>query len=92
MKAQAAHILVSTEQECIDLKSKISNYTDFTTLAKEHSKCPSGKTGGGLGTFQPKQMVPEFDKVVFSADIGTTHGPVKTQFGYHLIWIVSRED
>ena len=92
MKAQAAHILVDTEQECIDLKAQINNYEDFATLAKKYSKCPSGANGGDLGTFQPKQMVPEFDKVVFSSDLGTAHGPVKTRFGHHLIWIVSREN
>ena len=38
-------------------------------------------------------MVKEFDEVVFSeADLNTVQGPVKTQFGYHLIEITSRED
>ena len=37
-------------------------------------------------------MVPEFDKVVFNEEVGETHGPVQTQFGYHLIEIVSRTE
>ena len=37
-------------------------------------------------------MVPEFDKVVFNDEVGVVHGPVKTQFGYHLLEVTSRED
>jgi peptidyl-prolyl cis-trans isomerase C len=89
-KASARHILVQTEAECIDLKKKISKGSDFADLAKDHSKCPSGQKGGDLGEFGPGQMVPEFDKVVFSAEVGSVEGPVKTQFGYHLLEVTSR--
>ena len=61
-------------------------------MAREHSQCPSGAQGGDLGTFGPGQMVPEFDTVVFSGDVGVVHGPVQTQFGYHLIEITERTD
>jgi len=91
-KATARHILVDTEQECLDLKSKIENGDDFGKIAGEHSKCPSGKQGGDLGEFSPGQMVPEFDQVVFSEELGKVHGPVKTDFGYHLIEITSRTE
>ena len=90
--ARARHILVTTEEACSDLKSQIDNGSDFAALAREHSQCPSGKQGGDLGEFSPGQMVKEFDEVVFAADVGKTHGPVQTQFGYHLIEIVSRTD
>lgn len=60
--------------------------------AKEHSKCPSGREGGSLGEFSPGMMVPEFDKVVFSEEVGVVHGPIETQFGFHLIEITNRED
>jgi peptidyl-prolyl cis-trans isomerase C len=90
--ATARHILVKTEEACNNLKSEIENGTEFTELAKEHSQCPSGKSGGDLGEFRPGEMVKEFDEVVFSETIGDVHGPVKTQFGYHLIQIVSRND
>lgn len=90
-KARARHILVPTEQACNDLKKQIDDGTaTFEDLAKAHSKCPSGSSGGDLGEFRPGQMVPEFDKVVFSAPVATVQGPVKTQFGYHLIRIDSR--
>jgi len=90
--AKARHILVSTEDVCNDLKSKIEAGADFAKIAEEHSQCPSGKTGGDLGEFGPGQMVAEFDKVVFSAETGKVHGPIKTDFGYHLIEITSRTE
>lgn len=88
--ATARHILVENEQQCEDLKQQIESGADFAELAKEHSQCPSGQQGGDLGSFSPGQMVKEFDDVVFSGDLDSIHGPVKTQFGYHLIEITSR--
>ena len=92
MKARARHILVKNEQACQDLKKQIDAGADFQDLARQHSDCPSGKNGGDLGEFSPGQMVREFDDVVFNQEVGKTHGPVKTQFGFHLIEIVSRVD
>ncbi len=89
-KASARHILVETEQECNDLITKIKGGEDFAELAKKHSKCPSGAKGGELGEFGPGQMVAEFDKVVFNEDVGVPHGPVKTDFGYHIVEVTSR--
>ncbi len=91
-KARARHILVPTKETCENLKSQIEGGADFAKLAKEHSQCPSGKEGGDLGEFGPGQMVKEFDEVVFSADIGAVQGPVKTQFGYHLLEVTSRSE
>ncbi len=88
--ASARHILVETEDKCNQLKKEIEGGVDFGEAAKSHSKCPSGASGGDLGEFRPGQMVPEFDKVVFNEEVGKVHGPVKTQFGYHLIEITSR--
>ena len=90
--ATARHILVETEEVCEDLKSAIESGKDFADVAAEFSACPSGKEGGSLGSFSPGQMVKEFDEVVFSAELDKVHGPVKTQFGYHLIEITSREE
>ena len=90
--ATARHILVKTEKQCMDLKNQIDGGADFGEIAKRYSQCPSGKKGGALGEFGPGEMVREFDDVVFSAEVGATHGPVKTQFGYHLIQITNRED
>lgn len=89
-QAAARHILVDTAEACEKLKLEIEGGADFAAVAAEHSKCPSGKDGGALGTFSPGQMVPEFDTVVFNDEVGKVHGPVKTQFGYHLIEITSR--
>ena len=91
-KAAARHILVSSEELCSELKQKITGGADFSDLAKEHSSCPSGQKGGALGSFGPGQMVKEFDEVVFSAPIGEVQGPVKTQFGYHLLEVTERTD
>jgi peptidyl-prolyl cis-trans isomerase C len=88
--AKARHILVSTEEECNKLKDQISEGADFAKIAAEHSQCPSGQRGGDLGEFSPGQMVQEFDTVVFNEPVGEVHGPVKTQFGYHLIEITNR--
>lgn len=90
--ASARHILVDSEDQCNDLKTRIVGGEDFAALAKEHSKCPSGRQGGELGTFGPGQMVREFDQVVFSAPVNEVQGPVKTQFGYHLLEVTSRKD
>jgi peptidyl-prolyl cis-trans isomerase C len=91
-KATARHILVDSEEICLELKKEIEEGTDFGDVAKEHSSCPSGAQGGDLGEFGPGMMVPEFDEVVFSAAVNTVQGPVKTQFGYHLLEVTSRED
>ena len=91
-KASARHILVASEAECESLKQQIENGADFADLAKQHSSCPSGQRGGELGEFGPGQMVPEFDRVVFSADLNQVQGPVKTQFGYHLLEVTERTD
>ena len=91
MKARARHILVATEDTCNQLKQQIADGVDFAGLAKKHSQCPSGKQGGDLGEFSPGQMVREFDDVVFTADLGTVQGPVKTQFGYHLLEVLERD-
>lgn len=89
-KASARHILVDNIDLCNELIEKIKNGEDFAALAQAHSKCPSGRRGGDLGEFSPGQMVPEFDKVVFSEAIGVPHGPVKTDFGFHIVEITSR--
>lgn len=90
VQATASHILVKTEAQCEELKQQILAGADFGALAKQHSDCPSGAQGGDLGRFGRGMMVPEFDKVVFSAPINEVQGPVKTQFGYHLLIVTSR--
>lgn len=91
-KARARHILVPEEQQCLELKERIENGEDFAAVARVYSKCPSGQKGGDLGEFSQGQMVPEFDRVVFSDALNEVHGPVRTQFGYHLLEILQRTD
>ena len=91
-RATARHILVPTEAACTALKTDIENGADFAEVARKHSTCPSSRKGGDLGSFRPGAMVPEFDKVVFSAPVNSVQGPVQTQFGFHLIEVTARED
>lgn len=91
-QASASHILVNSEEKAQELKTAIEGGADFAQLAKENSSCPSSSQGGELGTFGRGQMVPEFDAVVFSAPVNEVQGPVKTQFGYHLVLVTARAD
>jgi peptidyl-prolyl cis-trans isomerase C len=88
--ASARHILVDSEEKCLELKAEIEGGADFADVARQHSSCPSGRQGGALGTFGPGQMVKEFDEVVFSGELNTVLGPVQTQFGYHLLEVTER--
>ena len=88
--AAAPHILVKEEKLALDLLEQIKNGADFSKLAKKHSICPSGKRGGDLGEFRQGQMVPAFDKVVFSCPVLEPTGPLHTQFGYHIIKVLYR--
>ena len=84
-EVRASHILVGTEQEAKDLKSRIDNGEDFGKVAQQHSQCPSKNSGGDLGFFGKGMMVPEFEQAAFAAPVNTVSEPVKTNFGYHLI-------
>lgn len=86
----ASHILLATEEEAKEIKDKLDQGEDFSELAKKHSTCPSKDNGGNLGTFQPGQMVKAFDEAVFSMEVGEISEPVKTEFGYHLIKLHSK--
>ena len=90
--AAARHILVETQEACEDIKKQIDGGSDFAEMAKAHSQCPSGQQGGDLGQFTQGQMVKEFDEVVFNEELSKVHGPIKTQFGFHLLEITARAD
>ena len=82
----ASHILVDSEEKANEILAAInSGEITFEDAAKEHSSCPSSAQGGNLGDFGRGQMVPEFDTACFEMEEGEVRGPVKTQFGYHLI-------
>ena len=86
----ANHILVPTEADAIKLKSQIKDFDDFKYYAKMYSKCPSGRDGGDLGCFGKGQMVKSFEDAAFNGNVGEVSGPVKTQFGYHLLWVTKK--
>lgn len=83
--ASACHILVKEKKLAEELKERLAKGEDFAKLAKKYSTCPSKKNGGNLGEFHKGDMVKAFDDVVFKRPILKIHGPVKTQFGFHLI-------
>jgi len=85
MRARASHILVPTLNEAVTLKAKIDLGESFASLAKTHSKCPSGANGGDLGEFGAGAMVKPFEDATFNTPVGQVSQPVQTQFGYHLI-------
>ncbi len=82
----ASHILVDSEEKANEILAAINaGEITFEDAARAHSSCPSSAEGGSLGDFGRGQMVPEFDSACFEMEVGETRGPVKTQFGYHLI-------
>ena len=89
----AKHILIDSEDKCNELlESIVSGGKAFEDVAKESSTCPSGANGGDLGEFGKGQMVKEFEDAAFAAEIGHVAGPVKTQFGYHLIKVEDKKE
>ena len=85
-KVTASHILVADEDFAEKLMEQVTTGDSFSRLAQEHSKCPSGKNGGQLGSFGRGQMVKEFEDAAFALEPGSVTGPIRTQFGYHLIY------
>jgi peptidyl-prolyl cis-trans isomerase C len=94
--ADASHILVASKGEAVTIRNHIINakkpLKEFQKRARKHSTCPSGRRGGDLGEFRKGQMAAGFEIAVKKMEIGTLSEPVKTRFGYHLIWLHSRID
>ena len=86
-KVNASHILVNTEGEAYVALKEIREGKSFEEVAKEKSLCPSKKRGGELGWFGRGAMVKEFETACFNGKRGQIIGPIKTQFGYHIIKI-----
>ena len=90
---EASHILVDSEEKANEILSDIkAEKITFEDAAKQHSSCPSSQRGGALGEFTHGQMVPEFDEAAFAMNEGEISGPVKTQFGYHLIKVTGKKE
>jgi peptidyl-prolyl cis-trans isomerase C len=90
-EVHAAHILVKTDKKAKEVLDKINHGLSFTEAARKYSECPSSKSGGDLGWFGKGRMVQEFEKAAFEGDKGKLQGPVKTQFGYHIIKVLDRK-
>lgn len=90
-EVHAAHILVKTDKKAKEVLDKLNKGLSFAEAARKYSDCPSSKNGGDLGWFRKGKMVPEFEKAAFESDKGKLLGPVKTQFGYHLIKVLDKK-
>ena len=89
----ARHILVATEDEAKDIIDALNSGESFADLAKAASTdTGSGAKGGELGWMPASQFVKPFSDAVLSAEIGEVVGPVKSEFGYHIIQVRARED
>ena len=89
----ASHILVDSEEKANEILGKINaGEISFEDAARAESSCPSSENGGNLGEFTRGQMVREFDEAVFKMTVGEIAGPVKTQFGYHLIKLNAKNE
>lgn len=90
-EVHARHILVKTEDEGTAIIKELSGGADFAALARERSTGPSGPSGGDLGYFTKDAMVEPFAAAAFALDIGAVApGPVKTQFGWHVIKVIDK--
>lgn len=84
----AAHILVDNEDKAKELKKQLDEGGDFAELAKANSTdTGSGAQGGDLGWFGLGMMVKPFEDAVVGAEIGKVTGPVKSDFGWHLVLV-----
>lgn len=91
-RVRAQHILVDSEEKAIQIMENIlANNTTFEDAALIHSSCPSGNEGGDLGFFERGAMVKPFEEAAFKSNIGELVGPVKTDFGYHIIKTTAKE-
>jgi len=90
-QARASHILVKTEDQATQIMKRLADGEEFATVARRFSSCPSGKNGGDLGWFGKGMMVPEFENAAFEEEVGKVVGPVRTQFGFHVIKVTGRK-
>lgn len=92
VEVRASHILVPTEAQANELKKKIAEGDKFHKVAKRFSTCPSKEDGGDLGFFGEGMMAEEFEKAAFKAPLNKVTGPVKTEFGWHLIMVTEKRE
>ncbi len=90
----ARHILVSDEATALNIIEKLKSGEDFAALAQEFSQDGSASTGGDLGWFGTGAMVPEFETAAFALEKSGdyTLAPVKSEFGFHIIQLIAKQD
>ncbi len=92
-QAHARHIMVDTEEEAQKVKERLEAGEDFAEVAKEVSKdSTTAVDGGDLGWFPQGVMVSAFDEAAFSLPIGEISDPIQSQFGWHILQVLARED
>ncbi|WP_078409434.1 peptidylprolyl isomerase [Priestia abyssalis] len=92
-QVKASHILVEDETTAKKVKDKLAGGEDFSVLAKEYSTDTTTKEqGGDLGFFAKGEMVAEFEEVAFSLKPDEISEPVKTEYGYHIIKLVEKQE
>ena len=91
-EVKASHILVATEKQAQEIKTKLQQGEKFHRMAKRFSTCPSKDQGGDLGFFGKGMMDEAFEQAAFNAPLNKVVGPIKTQFGFHLIMVTEKKD
>lgn len=92
-KVKAKHILLKTEEEGNKILDRINAGENFSKLAQEVSiDKTSGEAGGDLGYFGKGHMIAEFEKAAFNLNVGEISGLVKTEVGYHIIYLEDKKD
>ncbi|MNI41163.1 Foldase protein PrsA 1 precursor [compost metagenome] len=92
-EVRASHILVKTKAEADAIVKQLAGGADFAALAKEKSADTGSKEkGGDLNFFKKGDMVAEFSNAAFKLKVGETSGPVKTDYGYHVIKVTDRKE
>ena len=91
-RAHASHILVDSKAEALQIREKCTSLKAFQKMARKKSSCPSKGKNGDLGWFRNGQMVRPFDTAVWNLPVGEVSEPVRTEFGWHLIWVHEKDE
>ena len=100
LRLRASHILLRVAEgddeetvrpACCQLLAEVTP-ANFADVARRRSACPSAPAGGDLGWFRKGDMSPEFEAVAFDLPVGAIGGPVRTQFGWHLVLVTDRQE
>ena len=94
VEVKASHILLGTEEDAARVLQRLQNGEDFPTVAMlESLDSESAVRGGDLGYFsRGYYSIAEFEDEAFSLEVGEVSGIVKTEVGYHIIWIQDKLD